>query len=232
MSIRAFVYTPIYRQLDRAMASWQKALAYWRQADPGVAIDHYLAYGDNESADGHDNVVRKYRRAQQVFLAGDWDVFISLEDDIIIPEDAFPRLMRVLQLGADIAYGLYVFRHKSQRWSAYTSLSELGGQSYSMNPDFARLAWGQVRDVYGVGNGLTAYRRHVMVKLPFRRGGKACNDWYISADAQRVGYLQRCDFGLICGHIGADKGEIYWPDVETDDLYRVEKLGEAVECES
>lgn len=223
--MRAFVCTLMHAQYGPCMASWLNALMAWKEHDPSVAFDHYMAYGDDMFKHGHDNVVYKYRRAQEIFLRGDWDRFIAVEQDMLLPEDAFIRLDNMHKMGSDVAYGLYVFRHGRNRWSAFTHLEESGGQSVSDNRDRARRWFGTIKPVAGVGFGLTSITRHVMHALPFRRGGSACNDWYFASDANKAGYIQRCDLGLVCGHMTMEPSpRIYWPDPEADDLYRIEYL--------
>lgn len=225
--MRTLVVTLHYRDFGRAIVSWIEAFRQWETDDPGVRFDHVQLYGaPADLEDGHDIVTAKYREAQQLFLDGPYDTFIAIEDDMVIPLDTFTRLQAVLDGGADIAYGLYCWRHgigSAQRWSAYTSLNEDNGRSLSQDKDEARAAFGQVVDVAGVGMGCTAIKRHVLEATPFDRRGRACNDWYLAVDAQTRGYTQRCDTGLVCGHYTREPSpRILWPDVNEDSLVRVE----------
>ncbi len=222
--MRILLVTLMHRQLSLAQASIEIALSQLAAAHPQVVVDRLLMYGDAPYPDGYANVAHKYRRAQTIFMAGEWDVFMVIEDDMVIQPDAFIRLLGLLRDGADIGYGLYVWRRTPHLWSAYSTVLEQGGTSYSERADLARQAWGQVRTVAGVGMGCTAIKRAVLQRLAMRRGGAACTDWYLSLDAQQAGFVQRCDLGLVCGHIAPEDGVIYWPDVETAGLWRAEPI--------
>lgn len=174
----------------------------------------------------HWIVTHKYMEAVDTFKAGDWPVMITLEDDMIIPEDGITRVLALLKDGADIGYGLYCWRHGAHRWSAYTQVGANRGVSFSMEPDKARSTWGTTQDVAGVGLGFTAIKRHVLDAIHIRRvGGAACNDWYLSMDAQKLGFTQRCDLACVCGHMSLEPSpRIIWPDPAQADLYRLELL--------
>ncbi len=223
--MRALIVTLVHKQYGPALASWAAAARYWLDNEPGVRFDHLKLYGGNEGGDGHSIVVRKYQEAQNIFLLGEWDTFIALEDDMVIPPDAFMRLHKMMQEGADIAYGLYVWRHGRAAWSAYSKLDANGGISLSREREAAQAAGGRAVDVAGVGLGCTAIKRDVLEKIRFRRGGLACNDWYMAMDAQAQGFKQRCDLGLICGHMTLSPSpRILYPNLDSDSLYRVEYL--------
>lgn len=225
--MRVMLVTLMARQYPRALASWERALRAAEQWQPAVRWDHLRMYGNPQLLDdGHNIVTHKYREAQAVFRGGNWYAMVTLEDDMVLPEDGLIRLMTRLFEGADISYGLYVWRHGAQRWSAYTKLTARSGKSLSEEPEAARATWGEVVDVAGVGLGCTAIKRDVLQTLDFRRGGPACNDWYLALDAQKQGYRQQCDLGLVCGHMTLEPSpRIYWPDPEHERLYRTEFLG-------
>jgi len=63
------------------------------------------------------------------------------------------------------------------------------------------------------------------VEFTWSMGEFGCCDWHLSLDCKRLGFSQRCDLGLICGHIATDPlHRILWPDAEADGLYRTEML--------
>lgn len=226
---RVLVSTLMYRLYGPAMASWLAAFRFAERTLPGVRFDHIQQWGTPEAlkgSEGHAIVTHKYMETQRVFRSGEWWALITLEDDMIVPEDAFVRLVELLTDGADIGYGLYVWRHGRPRWSAYTLLGAHSGASLSLSPERARAAWGRTIPVAGVGLGCTAIKRDVVHGINFRRGGPACNDWYLALDAQRAGLVQRCDLGLVCGHMTMEPSpRALWPDPDAPDLYRVEMLG-------
>ena len=210
-------------------------------------IDWVISHNDNPLNEGFENVTRQHNKARDILLAGDYDALLSIEADMIVPADAISRL---IEADADIAYGIYVWRHRPQRWNTYNEVDLFGGWSYTMYPDMAREAWGTVRDVAGLGMGCTLIKRRVLEHLPFRlydgrtddwimdvhgaemarhgidpyrpRPGMFCDDWLLALEAQHFGYSQRANFNLICGHI--DGTTAYWPDIDADKLFRAEQL--------
>ncbi len=225
--MRTLVVTLVHRQYGPAMASWAVAFRRWLEEQPAARFDHFKLYGNPEADGIRDAVLLKYLDAQNLFLTGTWDVLIALEDDMVLPPDTFLRLHKMLHQGADIAYGVYVWRHalENQQWSAYTELHELGGRSLCRDPERAKADWGNVIEVAGVGLGVTAIQRRVLETVRFERRGAGANDWYLALDAKTRGFIQRCDLGLVCGHMSLTPSpRIYWPDPTQPDLVRTEFL--------
>jgi hypothetical protein len=221
-----------------AIASWWVALNAFERAHPGAVVDHVVMRGvpvidrDDFTAHkfdySHEVVTRKYQAARSLFIAGEWDVFVAVEDDMVLPVDAFIRLKAMLDGGADVGYGLYTWRHgvfanRANHWSAYTKIEGDYGWSISMDRDRAREAFvqGDVVDVVGVGLGCTAIKRGVLEVIPFERRGQACCDWYFAIDARERGFVQRCDLGLVCGHYSLEPSPvILYPDPFGKDMRR------------
>ncbi len=223
---RVLAVTLMHRIYGPAVASWLKAFRWAQDNLPGIRLDHLQTWGNPAPlTDGHSIVTAKYIEAQTIFRSGPWWAMIAIEDDMVIPEDTFKRLIDLLANGADIGYGLYVWRHGAPKWSAYTQVSPVDGRSISQTPDAARAAWGKVIDVAGVGMGCTAIKRPVLEQIDFSRRGQACNDWYLAVDAQTHGLVQRCDLGLVCGHISLEPTpRIYYPTPHAPDLWREEMI--------
>jgi hypothetical protein len=208
-----------YRHYAPAIASHIGAANYLQ--DSGIRFDWVHAYGtpkELKDPDGHEIVTRKYQQLREQFLAGGYKVFISIEDDMIIPEDSLTRLIEHLDT-ADVAYGLYCWRHSlgGGAWSAYVKVADSWGESVVIDKEKARQYFTEqsIEPVCGVGMGCTAIKRDVLEKIPFLRRGQACNDWYFAVDAQFEGYKQVCDYGLVCGHMTLDPTpRIIWPDVK------------------
>jgi hypothetical protein len=94
-------------------------------------------------------VTRKYQHLQRLFLSGPWDVLLTVEQDMLIPPDALRRLAALISDGADIAYGLYVWRYEEQHWwSAHPKMV-----AYAVSRRGAR-ALGQADPGPGPGAGL------------------------------------------------------------------------------
>jgi hypothetical protein len=245
-AMRVLVFTPAhpkYGIMPQTTESVQKAM----QEYDGVA-EWFISYNDNPYAEPYENVTHQHNKAREIMLDLGYDALFSVEADMIIPPDTIQSLIDV---DADIAYGLYVWRHKIRRWNAYKTLTLWGGESFSYNHDGsdAREAWGKVMDVVGLGMGCTLIRRNVMEKLHFRvhdgkpgwiadeykeqfeelgvnpyraRTNMVCDDWLLAMDAQHYNFKQRCNLNVICGHIDGDT--VIWPDVEETKFYRIEEI--------
>lgn len=195
-----------------------------------IGIDYWFRGWDNPHEYPYENVTHNYNIARDLVLRMGFDALLTVECDMIIPPDTVDRLAAT---EADIAYGLYVWRHGRREWSAYTSLNALKGKSISKDPPAARAAWGKVIDVAGVGQGCTLIRRHVLEVIEFSlwpgTPQAVSSDWMLALDAQRLGFTQRCDLGVVCGHQTYEPWpQVIWPDPEECDLYRVEALPDPV----
>lgn len=232
------IYVPTVRLFGRALQSIMRL--QW----PGKVDVVFARGGDATEAMSKQGkfkvVTAKYNHGRDMLLAGDYDAIATIEDDMIVPPDA---LIKLWDTGADIAYGLYCWRHQGfHKWSAYTEIGDRHGVALSDDPEAAKAAWGSVIEVQGIGNGCTLIRRHVLEAMPFRKHRKACCDWGLAYDAQRRGYRQACDLSVVCGHMAIDNEQhkgfpivygqwgpprIIWPDPDLDNtgkLYRVEYL--------
>lgn len=224
---RIMIVTLMHRAYGPAIASWIQAIRYAEEKLPGVRFDQLLKWGNPSIAngDGPIAVLHKYHEAQQMFKAGGWWAMITIEDDMILPEDALVRLVNMLSGGADIGYGLYAFRHGRKKWSAVSQLNANGATFINHTPEVARASWGTVIDVAGVGLGCTALSRATVESVPFRKAGIADSDWWLALDIGARGLSQCCDLGLVCGHMSMTPSpRILWPDLDADEMVRVEFL--------
>ncbi len=172
-------------------------------------------------------ITRKYQALQRAFLSGPWDVLLTVEQDMVLPDDALERLSALIRDGADIAYGLYVWRYENQHWwNAHPKIEEDKEGvpwfwSLTQYPDEARRLWGQPVQVQGLGLGCTMISRFALNRLQFRQGREDhCCDTTLALDAQSDGLIQVADLGVVCGH-RLDTGGIIWPDPETATLYTI-----------
>jgi len=247
--MKILVYSPTARHIGPAIVSHIAAVESWRTDNMTGELDWVHDYGtpaatpvqtwigDGVFAEYHEAtkasykvILSKFLRGREMFLAGNWDVFVTIEDDMIIPPDTFKRLAAMIEGGAGVGYGLYTWRHNlfpsaNNHWSAYLRLDQTEGRSIALDPVAAQAAWGSVIDVVGVGMACTVIRRDVLERIPFRLGGPAANDWYFALDCQAAGVVQRCDLGLVCGHFSAKPTpRILWPDPTAADMRRHELL--------
>ena len=242
--------TPAHKESNRAMDILIVCPTYNRLFTPtlrsifglqsvGGRLDTffpYHGYGDGER-DSRDIICDKYNAGRAKALAGGYDAMLTIESDMIVPPDAAVKLAAT---DADVAYGVYVFRRRPFDWNAYSVLQEdaLMGWPLSNVPERARLDWGSVVDVDGVGLGCTLIRRHVLEAFPFRADGikhmdgtRSHADWYAALDWMNAGYTQKCDLSVVCGHISAQnrKGKlspcVMWPDPHARGMVRFDPYG-------
>lgn len=200
----------------------------WGQHD---GYDVLTAWGGDmrSDEDRFQAVTRKYQALQRVFLSGPWDALLTVEQDMLLPPDALQRLARLARDGADIAYGLYVWRYAEQHWwNAHPKIeTDAAGipwfWSLTQFPADARRVYGQPLIVAGLGLGCTLLTRHALTRLSFRQArADHCCDTTLALDAQAEGLVQICDLGAVCGH-RIDETRVIWPDPTTDTLYRIEE---------
>lgn len=189
--------------------------------------------------DARDAIAEQYNYARELVLKMDYDALLTVECDMLPPPNAIRRLW---QTGADVAYGVYVFRRKPWEWSAYSYVQGMGGIPLSHAPERAKAEWGEVVAVDGMGLGCTLIQRKVLEKVEFRAhggfhgdGNRSHADWYFCQDVREMGFSQRCDLSVVCGHIHPtdEKGTggpcVLWPDITQPGLVRFEPFAEYCE---
>jgi hypothetical protein len=193
-------------------------------------LDFLFLSGDT-TEDVYQAVTDKYERARHQALQGGYDYLFCVEADMLIPPDALYKLSRV---GADVAYGLYCWRHEPGLglWNAYPVVSADRGFSLTNIPDEARACWGQIAIVAGLGLGCTLIRRRVLESVVFHHAYGGVDraipvhcDWVLAEDCQRLGFTQAMDLSVVCGHIrpGAPRMAV-WPDPTAPALYRIDPV--------
>ncbi len=221
--MRVLVVTPMPRLLGQTQWFPQAFQSILNQDWDGQ-LDHFVQSGGEKlrGQTRYDRVTVKYEAARQFALDGGYDAIWFAEYDMLMPPDALRKLSIA---DSDISYGLYVWRRQPHLWSAYKVLWKNTGYSICHIPEVARAAWGTVVDVAGVGHGCTLVQRHVLERIHFYRDGAACADWWMALDAQEQGFRQVCDLSVVCGHMSlTPRPNVFWPDPETEKLYRVEDL--------
>jgi len=180
----------------------------------------FLVDGDDHGR--WENLCRKLKWARTLALQGGYDALLTIESDIIVPEDALEKLAAV---DADVVYGLFVLRFGDRHWNA---AMEMRPQGYlkllSSDKEAARAAWGKVIECEGHGQGICLIRRHVLDRIGFRNPKPKlyAQDWFFSFDCQEMGFKQMIHLGVVCGHI-EPTGEVFWPDPGGEFLYRMEQ---------
>lgn len=175
-------------------------------------------------------VTRKYQRLQRTFLAGPWDALLTVEQDMYLPPNALRRLTRLARDGADISYGLYVWRYQEQHWwNAHPKIAadDAGVPwfwSMTQYPAEARRLWGRPVEIQGLGLGCTLITKRALTHLGFRQSrADHCCDTTLALDAIQEGLIQVADLGVVCGH-KIDAEHVIYPDPEQDTLYRIDTI--------
>lgn len=229
MKPRVLVYMPVAREVlisQRSMLEmdWHGFdMTLWFDREDNAAREHDWQPSSDVFQEWYERHARKLERARKHALAQGYDALMTIEDDILVPEDALQELW---ETDADIAYGLAVWRNEPHKWSATLSM-EWGSHvtTYSDMPEHARQAWGHEVSCIGAGFFCTLIRRHVLEAVTFRRIHLGAADWALSADAVAAGFRQRTNTRVVCGHV--DGETVYWPSSEHP-FWRSESVAEKV----
>jgi hypothetical protein len=214
--MKILVFCPTYARPDGALAVYP---------DTQASLDA-LEFGDHEvtvlvrpspSADRENNIFHQYQFAEHETLSGGYDAVLFVEHDMIVPPDA---LLKLAEAPADVAYGVYLFRHGKPMLSAFRATSGAGiDQSLQNFPDeLRRAAHAGTWPVSGLGFGCTLIHARVFERVHMRQPENGhYPDGPFAADAKRQGFKQVARFDVICGHIRPD-GYVLWPRFDGRDL--------------
>lgn len=153
------------------------------------------------------NYSQKYVKIRDMFLASDCEALLTLESDHIYPPDA---LEKMIQVQADIVYGLYCSRPNGNHvWMLRRG--EKIGMAGVIDKATMISVWNQVVPSDGLGTGCTLIYRRVLEQLPFRWSAGLGHDWYLAKDAKAAGFTQMHDCRVHIGHL-LDQRRSVWPD--------------------
>lgn len=209
--MKVLAFTPTYRlepETVDAICRQQYLQSAAHGMDAFFTMDNPWPVADR----GKRNVLYNYQRGRQVFLSGKWDAMWVVESDVIPPPDALLRMVNVVKdHGADVVYGVYLFR---QPWphevvnvtEFYHEGARNRGESWKERP----LPTG-VTKCTGSGLGCTLITRHVLEAIDFRHGHWLGHcDVHFNDDVYQAGYSMMCDWAVVCGH-KLPTGETIWP---------------------
>ena len=207
---RVLAFTPVWRLEPETVEAM-------RRQDYGGDWHWLMGYAnphpERRDPRGLKNVLHQYEEGRRIFLAGDWDWLWIVESDVIPPPDALTRLARLIEDGADAAYGVYLFRqpwpNKVTNVTAYNPGAPDRGCVYTIDKRH-KLPTGVIR-CSGSGLGCVLVTRALLETVPFRHGdwqGHCDTHWNI--DVYHGGYKQMADMDVICGH-KTPEGEVIWP---------------------
>jgi hypothetical protein len=182
----------------------------------GVTVDVKISTNNprpitGETKQDHENTLYQYRLARRMVLDGDYNALLTIEHDMIVPEDT---LIKMLDTDADVVYGLYLFRHMTPVLNCLRAVkSDWVDMSITYFPEIAEQGYKQGwLECSGSGFGCTLMHRRVLEMIDFRRSdsGHPTPDMPFATDCLRNNYKQVCRFDVVCGHIKPD-GTVLWP---------------------
>ena len=196
---RVLLYVPLYRDIPQARESWFIQSSHDAWVD--VFIMRYNPFPDKGV---YDNLAVKDKIARKMFLAGGYDFFFHVEDDIILPKYALHLL---LQENVPLISGLY--RCRPETGGTYRMAERIldieGPQDADDRPLELRdiKNWGNIIECTQAGNGCLLIRKDVMTELE----GVMGLDWKIYERLSPEYIKVLCHSGVICGHVD-ETGEI------------------------
>jgi hypothetical protein len=216
--MKVLLFCPTYKIADGELALHKRTQACISDliVPEGVTLDVNISAHNPNPITGdrkadHENTLYQYRNARQQVLSGGYDALLTVEHDMIIPEDA---LVKMLDTNADVVYGLYRFRQKQPILNCCRDVrSRWADMSIEFFPELIakgkRQGW---LECSGCGLGCTLIHRRVLEVVDFRRTetGHPSPDLPLAADCMRNNFKQVCRFDVECGHIKPD-GSVLWP---------------------
>lgn len=164
-----------------------------------------------QTGNAREDILYQYRRGRELFLNSDCDYMLVIESDIIPPADTLVKLM---ELDADCAYGVYVFRKSPvvNIYEKYYPGAKNQGSSLSLQPEKLRRAVEARRlECTGGGLGCVLIKRHVLELIDFRLEPNAHCDTWFGRDVFHNDMLQMADMSVVCAHKRED-GSLLWPE--------------------
>jgi hypothetical protein len=158
------------------------------------------------------NVLAQYQAGRAMCLEGGYDALLTVEHDMVIPDDALQKLW---DANKPVTYAIYVMRHGPPRLSAWVNSGFVQvSKAIDRHPDeLARALEAQVYPVSGVGFGCTLIRREILERFEFHKNNdetEPCPDVPFAKDLIAAGVQQYAHFGVACGHVLAT-GDVLWP---------------------
>lgn len=201
--MKTLIYCPVHRLEPETVDA---ILRIKSEGSVDIVFGHGQFTGDDRA-----DILNAYEKGRWLALEGNYDAMLTVESDIIPPEDA---LLKLASCDRPVAYGAYIMRRGEPalnlRYHAPGQKQAEIGQSLTRYPDLVRSAGSQPILVSGVGLGCTLIRRYVLESISFRMGAHSHCDWWLAVDCLRAGYEQVGHLGVLCGH-KHESGIIAWP---------------------
>jgi hypothetical protein len=184
---------------------------------------------------GASNIAEKLNHARSMYLSGNYDYMVLIEDDNILsfPNDLERLVQSTIDNNADVMYSPYVFRNAGNMSSCVISINKDKGYYYTAEkfPEHytAWLKNGSIIECDGAGFGFTVISNHVVERIPFRVQNEyeqenweyPCHpDITFMVDCVEQGFRCLTNFSLLNGHIHYDKTDalLLTPNPYRDDF--------------
>lgn len=161
-------------------------------------------------APDHRNVLHMYRKARERALRGRYDVMWTVENDMVLPQDAAQHLNAT---PGDVVYGVYIIRFGTEVLSAFQYVDNANvGDSFTLSQEALSEALKHtVVRCSGTGWGCTWIRRDALktIRFPEEWPENPPFDIAFSHLCLRKGLVLNANFRVQCGHI--KNGQALWP---------------------
>ncbi len=203
-------------------------------------LQMYTGYAVSDNR-GIQQICTKMNTARSIFLSGNYDYMVTLEDDNILQgqRDIDNLVQTAIEYDADVMYSPYVFRNAGNLSSCAVAM-DTDKAFYFTAEKFKEnythwLKNGSIVPCDGLGFGFTAIARRVLERIEFRVqtedeieqwGYISHSDTTFAIDCILAGFKQYTHFGITNGHIHYDETSCFVmvPDSTEDDFIRREYI--------
>lgn len=156
-----------------------------------------------------ERIVESRNILREKTLKGDYDYFLSLEQDVIPPRNIIERLM---SYNKNIVTGVY-FGYDNENNLLPLLYAKVKGDEVR-NLTFDEVKEPKLIEVDACGLGCVLISRKVLKKVKFRfdPNSPAFDDIWFSVDATKAGFKIYCDTSVKCKHL--IKGRWNWGDIQ------------------
>lgn len=199
------VKTLDYRDYDILIADNSESDEYAEKIkESGIKVIK-MPYHEN----ARQRIIASRNKIRKEFLKGDYDYFLSLEQDVIPPRDIIQRL---LSHDKQVVAGLYFAMQKESlpagqiintlRPLVWVTLPDRDkDKMYYLGRKYAETS-NDFLQVYATGLGCMLISREVMEKIPFRfEGDSGFDDVYFCQDLEKNNIPLFVDLSVKCKHL-------------------------------
>ena len=190
---RVLLYVPSHREIPEARESWIK------QKAPDTWVDLFIMRYDPYPDRGpYDNLDVKSERARRMCLEGEYDYLFTVEDDIVLPDNALELLLKE---NAQVISGMIRCRWETSGDCRLSGriLDIEGPQDSDDRPleleDIKH--WGEIIECTGVSYGCLLIHKDLLGELEGIMG----RDYEISKKLYSIKGSLPYHTGVLCGHV-------------------------------